>query len=67
METNCKNQFVLNQSDVQKAEEGLFEWFGACRTVTVSTASYKYGSAVAYVCNYGKSSVTRTGCFPPSL
>jgi hypothetical protein len=62
-QVNCKNQYVINLADLQTAEQGIEGWFGSGLTETQPNAySYKSGSAVAYVCNYG-TSVTVTGPF----
>ncbi|KAI6084038.1 hypothetical protein F4821DRAFT_243647 [Hypoxylon rubiginosum] len=61
-QVNCKNQYNINLSDLQAAEQGLIDAFGSGMTETQKAYTWKYNSAVAYVCNYGKS-VTITGSF----
>ncbi|KAI1376967.1 hypothetical protein F4677DRAFT_416937 [Hypoxylon crocopeplum] len=61
-QVNCKNQYNINLQDLQAAEQGLIDAFGSGMTETQKAYTWKYNSAVAYVCNYGKS-VTITGSF----
>lgn len=61
-EINCKNQYNINLQDLQAAEQGLIDNFGSGKTETQKAYTWKWNSAVAYVCNYGKS-VTVTGSF----
>ena len=52
-DVNCKNQYVLNYNDIVSAEQGLEAMYQYGGTFNDQTTSYKYGSAVAYGCNYG--------------
>ncbi|KAI0138699.1 hypothetical protein F4776DRAFT_663068 [Hypoxylon sp. NC0597] len=50
---HCKNQYTLNYDDMGYAEQGFENNFGNGNSFYGKTVSYKYGSAVAYGCNYG--------------
>lgn len=50
----CKNQYELNYNDIVPAEQGLEAMFQYGGSFGGKSVSYKYGSAVAYGCNYGK-------------
>ncbi|KAI0121002.1 hypothetical protein BJ170DRAFT_737471 [Xylariales sp. AK1849] len=63
---NCLNQYTLSDSDMMQSETGLITWFGTGRKFTDKKMSYKYGTVVSFVCNYG-SSVTITGAFLQSM
>jgi hypothetical protein len=50
----CKNQYTLNYDDMITAEQGLDSWFQTGGSFSGKSTSYKWNSAVAYGCNYGK-------------
>ena len=50
----CKNQYILNYDDMIAAEQGLDQFFQNGNSFSGKTTSYKWSSAVAYGCNYGK-------------
>lgn len=58
---NCINQYIINLNDEQTVEQGLMDMFGHGTTMTDPVISYKWGTAVAYVCN--RDTVTVTGTF----
>ncbi|KAN0086669.1 hypothetical protein V8E54_000357 [Elaphomyces granulatus] len=50
----CKNQYTLNYNDMITAEQGLEQAFQHGGSFSGKSTSYKWSSAVAYGCNYGK-------------
>ncbi|RYP05520.1 hypothetical protein DL765_009820 [Monosporascus sp. GIB2] len=49
----CKNQYTINYDDLVAAEQGLERMYQDGGSFSGKSTSYKYGSAVAYGCNYG--------------